>query len=293
MAGSGATSSASGRSPAGAKKVSARSGAKATSGSTNRAASKAKSGSKGKSAAWSVPRPVRRIQARSDFDGDLGQWPFTIPAIRQLITEGLDFGQATILVGENGSGKSTLVEALAEAYGFNPEGGSTGAMHLTHRTESGLADDLTLSRGPGAARGGYFLRAETMHGLYTYLEEVGAGAFHAMSHGESFLEVIETRAFGRNGQPAPGLYLFDEVESALSFSSSLRVLATLRELLTEERVQIVLATHSPILAALPGATIIELTSEGFRTADWADLELVVNERYFLTDPQRFLRHLAP
>ena len=30
----------------------------------------------------------------------------------------------TFFVGENGSGKSTILEALAVAYGFNPEGGT-------------------------------------------------------------------------------------------------------------------------------------------------------------------------
>lgn len=234
-------------------------------------------------------RPVRRVQARADTSlGDA--WPHTIPAVRQLLTVGLDLQQATVLVGENASGKSTVIEALAEAYGLNPEGGSTGAMHTTRRTESSLAAELHLVRGGAASRGGYFLRAETMHGFYTYLEEVGMASFHERSHGESFLDLIEHRCFGPHG-PRPGLYLFDEVESALSFSSSLRVLALIVELLGEPGVQVVLATHSPVLAALPGACILQFDGDGYAEAAWADLELVVNERYFLTDPQRFLRHL--
>jgi predicted ATPase len=218
-------------------------------------------------------------------------WPFTIPAVRQLMSVGLDLGQATILVGENGSGKSTIVEALAEAYGLNPEGGSTGARHTTRRSESPLAETISLVRGAGAAKGGYFLRAETMHGFYTYLEDVGMGSFHERSHGESFLDLIESRAFDNRGNPRSGLYLFDEVESALSFTSSLRVLAIMRELLRSPGVQVLLATHSPILAALPGATILELDDEGFRESVWEDLDMVINERFFLADPQRFLRHL--
>lgn len=243
-------------------------------------------------AEWMTPRPIRRLDRRSEVDLDLRQWPYTIPAVRQLINEGLALGPATVLVGENGSGKSTIVEAIAEAYGFNAEGGSTGAMHTTRRTESSLAQALRIDRGPGADRGGYFLRAETMHGFYTYLEDVGMGFFHELSHGESFLQLIEDRCFYR-GEPRRGLYLFDEVESALSFSSTLRVLATLGELIAADGVQVVLATHSPILAALPGARILELGPQGYAEADWNDLDLVLNERYFLTDPQRFLRHLEP
>lgn len=237
------------------------------------------------------PRPVRRVERRAGAELDDGTWPATIPAVRQLLAEGLELTDATVLVGENGSGKSTIVEAIAEAYGFNPEGGSTGAMHTTRRTESDLAEALRIDRGPGAARGGYFLRAETMHGFYTYLEQVGMASFHERSHGESFLDLIEERCFHR-GQPRPGLYLFDEVESALSFASSLRVLATLMDLVAAEGVQVILATHSPVLAAFPGARILQLDADGFAESAWQDLELVVNERYFLADPDRFLRHLG-
>ncbi|GAB3698344.1 AAA family ATPase [Mariniluteicoccus flavus] len=236
-----------------------------------------------------VRRPVRRVFARPDVSVG-NHWPHTIPAVRQLLTEGLDLGSATVLVGDNGTGKSTVVEALAGAYGLNVEGGSTGAMHRTRETESSLAGDLVAERGAGAGRGGFFLRAETMHSFYSYLEDAGIASFHARSHGESFLDVIEARCFWR-GEPQPGLYLFDEVESALSFGSSLRVLATLIELLETDGVQVVLATHSPVLAALPGARILEFGPDGYADAVWDDLELVVSERHFLRDPRAFLRHL--
>lgn len=235
-------------------------------------------------------RPVRRIEA-NDEPRDDAHWPFSIPAVRQLLAEGLDLGSVTVLVGENGSGKSTIVEALAEAYGLNAEGGSTGAMHTTRRSESPLASHLQLSKGATAARGGYFIRAETMHGLFTYLEAAGMGNLHERSHGEAFLELIETRCYNRKG-PKPGLYVFDEVESALSFASSLRVLATLAELGRAEGVQLVIATHSPVLSAVPGARILQLDTNGFSERAWEDLELVIGERFFLADPHAYLRRLA-
>ncbi|OYO08602.1 AAA family ATPase [Enemella evansiae] len=241
---------------------------------------------------WQLRRPVRRLEAR-DGRRPGRQWPHTVPAVRQLLTEGLEFDQATVLVGENGTGKSTVLEAIAGAYGLNVEGGSTGHQHRTTVTESPLAGELQLVRGAGAGREGFFLRAETMHGLYSYLQQAGGSHYHDRSHGESFLSVIEERCFDRLSNPQPGLYLFDEVESALSFDSSLRVLALLLDLLTEDSVQLVLATHSPVLAALPGATILEFGDDGMQPTDWADLELVVNEKAFLADPRRFLRHLDP
>jgi predicted ATPase len=243
-----------------------------------------------------IGRPVRRVQARDDAEFAAASWPVVIPAVRQLLHDGLDLGQVTVLVGENGTGKSTILEAIAEAYGLNPEGGSTGAMHTTRRSESNLAEQLQLVRGLGAPKGGYFLRAETMHSFFTYLEENpplnrSDLEFHARSHGESFLALIGSKFFTMSGLPRPGLFVLDEPESALSFTSSLQVLATLQELTRDERVQVLMATHSPVLAAFPGATILELTDTGFRPTTWDDLALVVNQRQFLAEPEGYLRRL--
>ena len=99
-------------------------------------------------------------------------WPATIPAVAQVLDDGWELGPGvTLLVGENGSGKSTLVEGVATAYGLSPEGGSVYARHSTRASESPLGEWLTVQRGLGAPRWGFFLRAESMHGFYTYLEE--------------------------------------------------------------------------------------------------------------------------
>ena len=127
-----------------------------------------------------------------------------------------------------------------------------------------------------------------MHGLYTYLENHPGGrdpAYHEMSHGESFLEVLATRF------DTPGLYLLDEPESALSFTGCLALVGRLHQLLTHAQTQVVVATHSPIVAALPGATILEAGPWGLRLATWTDLELVDHWRRFLDDPQTYLRHV--
>jgi hypothetical protein len=75
--------------------------------------------------------PVRRVER--DPHGELrdDEWPATIPAIGQLLREGLDLSPVTVLIGENASGKSTMVEGIAGAYGMSPEGGSTGATLTT------------------------------------------------------------------------------------------------------------------------------------------------------------------
>jgi len=234
-------------------------------------------------------QPVVAVHPADDAPSASGTWPATIPAVAQVLREGIDLDPGvTFLVGENGSGKSTLVEGIAVAYGLSPEGGSRQARHSTRPTESPLSEWLRIQRGVGANRWGFFLRAETMHSFYTYLEENPSTGpeplFHEMSHGESFLAVLETRF------DDPGFYCLDEPEAALSFSSTLSLIAVLRRI-ADEGGQVLCATHSPVLAALPGATILEVGEWGLRPAVWEDLELVRHWRSFLDEPNRYTRHL--
>lgn len=235
--------------------------------------------------------PVVRVNAGPERQQLVpGEWPMTIPAVAQLAEKGLELADGvTFLVGENGSGKSTIVEAVAMAYGLNPEGGSRNTRHATRASESPLGSVLRLQRGLGSGRWGFFLRAETMHGWYTYIEDlgdapVGEPAFHEMSHGESFLAVLRQRF------DSPGFYCLDEPEAALSFMSTMGLIATLDGVVRDGG-QVLCATHSPVLAAMPGATIIEVGDWGLRETTWEDLELVRHWRSYLDDPRRYLRHI--
>lgn len=240
---------------------------------------------------WMNPLPVRRVQQSQDASLCSDQWPVTIPAVEQLLRDGLDLGAATVLVGENGTGKSTLVEAVAVAYGLSPEGGSTGARHTTRVSESPLHGELSLVRGAGASRWGYFLRAETTHGLFTYLEEHPSLAaqeqtYHELSHGESFLAMLSSRRFAGDG-----FFVLDEPEAGLSFTAQLALVGTLHEFAGRSGSQVLMATHSPILASLPGAQILKLDDDGFHETPWEELDLVYHYRSFLEAPQRYLRHV--
>ena len=92
--------------------------------------------------------PVVRVFADAEMPLPTGRWPATIPAVAQLVREGLDLAPGiTFLVGENGSGKSTLVEGIAMAYGLGAVGGSAGSRHGTRASESPLSRGLRLQRG--------------------------------------------------------------------------------------------------------------------------------------------------
>ena len=215
-----------------------------------------------------------------------------MPAAAQLLRSGIELGPGvTVLVGENGSGKSTVVEMLAEAYGLNPQGGSILAPAARVRpTEPGAGELLTVERGIGwRSAWAYFLRADTMHSLYTYLEEHRGSRtpperFHELSHGQGFLEILRTRVGKR------GFYLMDEPDAPLSFVSCLSLVALLHEL-AEAGSQAVIASHSPVVASVPGAHILELGEWGIRAARWEDLEIVQSWRDFLADPGLYLRYL--
>jgi predicted ATPase len=234
-------------------------------------------------------RPVRTFLPAAGLRVDEAVWPASVPAMAQLLREGLEVPAGlTVLVGENGSGKSTVVEALAEAYGLNPQGGSAQAELFRIRdSEPGVGGSLTVVRGL-RPRWSYFLRADTMSQLYTYLEQNPnprrPERLHELSHGEGFLEILRTRV------SETGFYLMDEPDAPLSFTASLGLAALLHDLAAAGG-QAVVATHSPVVAAVPGANVLELGPWGIRPATWDELSLVVSWRQFLRDPQSFFRHL--
>ena len=186
----------------------------------------------------------------------------------------------TFLVGENGSGKSTIVEAVAMAFGLSPEGGSTSGHHSTRPTESPLGAALRLQRGLGAGAVG-LLPARRDDARLVHLPRGAPPAarpgFHEMSHGESFLEVLRTRF------DSPGFYCLDEPEAALSFCSTLGLIGALHDV-AEAGGQVLCATHSPVLAAMPGATILEVGEWGYRRTTWEELELVQHWKAYLDAP---------
>ncbi|NNH23167.1 AAA family ATPase [Pseudokineococcus marinus] len=234
---------------------------------------------------------MRRVEEHPRHPLPRDAWPATLAPVRQLLDEGLDLGPATVLVGENGSGKSTLVEALAAAFGLSVGGGTAHTAHWEEdaRDASPLVGSLQLVRGAGASRWGYFLRAETMHATFgALLEQVqGSPDRLAMSHGESYLSVLEDHF------DDSGLFLLDEPESALSFSGQLALVGVLAAQVAGGRAQVVVATHSPLVAALPGARLLELSEDGLVERAWEDLDVVAHWRSFLDAPERYLRHLRP
>ena len=212
-----------------------------------------------------------------------------IPAISS--TERVDFTHSvTFFVGENGSGKSTLLEAIAIAYGFNPEGGTRNYSFSTHDSHSELCHALRLTRGIRKAGYGYFLRAESFYNVATKEEEYSRGPggrpqhYHEKSHGESFL------ALAQNSFRANGFYLLDEPEAALSPQRQLTLLAEIHRCV-KEGAQFIIATHSPILLGLPGAGILSFDDGMIHPCTYEETDSYQVTSMFINNRDQILHRL--
>ena len=243
-----------------------------------------------------VNQYVREVKLRRDKITSFDQYPFSLPVVRHLDT--LDLHPAvTFLVGENGSGKSTLLEAVAVAWGFNPEGGTKNFRFQTRASHSELHEYLRLVKGVQRPRDGFFLRAESFFNVATEIERLDEGpggppiidsyggrSLHQQSHGESFFSLMTNRFSGH------GLYVLDEPEAALSPSRQLAMISRMHELV-RVRSQFLVATHSPILMAYPDAWIYQIRENGLRRVAYEETEHYAVAKRFLNDTKRQLEVL--
>jgi predicted ATPase len=251
-------------------------------------------------------------------------FPFTVPSVRALGE--LSFANpVTFLVGENGSGKSTVLEGIAAAAGLPAVGSKPIAHDATMEAARTLGKAFRLAWNVKAKRG-FFLRAEDFFGFTKSLAQQRAETereiadtkaeyraqersekalglklgplagslvdmerrygkdLDANSHGQSFLKLFHSRFV------PGGLYLLDEPEAPLSPHSQMALLAMLHDMVQQDA-QFIIATHSPILMAYPGATIYTFDEQPVRAIEYEETEHVSVTRAFLNDRERYLKHL--
>lgn len=222
-------------------------------------------------------------------------YPFNIPVFRE--TAELVFRRpVAFFVGENGTGKSTLLEAITRKCGVHiwhkPK------RHLAHNNpyETCLADYVTVTWANGGVPGSLF-RAETFHDFADFLDDValcdpgrlkyhGGHLLNTLSHGEAILSYFNGRYHIK------GIYFLDEPESALSPASQLGFLQLLQRLDEEGCAQFIIATHSPILLAHPGAQIFSFDSSPIEEVDYEETAHYKLYRQFFADRSAFLKHLV-
>lgn len=192
----------------------------------------------------------------------------------------------TVITGENGVGKSTLVEALAVGMRVNPEGGSKNANFDTvGGSVSALGSVVTLTRRENP-RDAFFLRGESYFNMARYYEQLAPPPpgsprmddLLKISHGQGLMALIERRFHGN------GLFFLDEPEAGLSMLRQLELLGRLYHL-ARQGSQIIMATHSPVLLAIPGAEIWEFTHTGVEVVPFDSAQSVRSAREFVADPR--------
>lgn len=213
-----------------------------------------------------------------------------LPVVRHLMSESIRLDSpVSVFVGENGTGKSTLLEAVAIAYGFNPEGGTRNFNFSTKDTHSELYRHLSLTK-RAFPNDGFFLRAESLYNVATNIDQIhvvnsyGGVSLHEQSHGESFLSIVQNRFTGG------GLYIIDEPEAALSPMKLLTLIVEIDRLVKDSS-QFIIATHSPMLMAIPGAQVFQLSENGIDRVDYRDTEHFRVMKDFINDPGRMLHYL--
>jgi len=239
---------------------------------------------------------IAEIKLKRDEVPTFNDYPFCLAAVRNLTTLPLH-PAVTFVIGENGTGKSTLLEAVAVAWGFNPEGGTQNFHFGTYESHSDLHRYLRLSRGVKKPRDGFFLRAESYFNVATEIQRLdeesggppiidsyGGKSLHAQSHGESFLSLFIHR-FGGNG-----LYILDEPEAALSPMRQMALLSRLHQLV-QANSQFIIATHSPIIMAYPNAHIYLLAEDGIGPVAYEETEHFQTTRDFINRPRQMLEVL--
>ncbi|MFK8251313.1 AAA family ATPase [Ancylobacter terrae] len=235
-----------------------------------------------------LPAPyLRRVELLPDRVPDWEYYPFCLPLFRSRSFDLAFDRPITIIVGENGAGKSTLLEGIAMAAGFGLFGGGSAHALGTDREEISLADTLKLGWLPKITEG-FFFRAETFFNIATYAERAARDAdqmppdWLLKSHGEGFLDFIAERS------ERQGIYFFDEPESALSPSRQIDFLRILQRLDKSGVAQVIMATHSPLLMACPGAQLLMLDKYGLVPVELRDTTHFRLLREFCLAPDSFI-----
>ncbi len=237
------------------------------------------------------------VKLKRDKVASFDHYPFSLPVVRNLHALELH-PKVTFIIGENGSGKSTLLEAIATAWGFNPEGGTKNFKFQTRASHSVLHEYITVVKGIRRAKDGFFLRAESFFNVASEIERLdeepafsppiidsyGGISLHQQSHGESFFALMMNR-FGGNG-----VYVLDEPEAALSPQRQLAMIARLHQLV-QSHSQFVIATHSPILMAYPDACIYQIGDSSLQQIEYEQTEHYLVTKAFLGNPKRHLDQL--
>jgi predicted ATPase len=198
----------------------------------------------------------------------------------------------TLFVGENGSGKSTLIEALARKCGIHIWRETEHRRYQYNRYEELLDRYLTIEWTDGPVPGSFFgssvfqdfarILDEWASASPALLDYFGGQSLLTQSHGQSIM------SFFRSRYRLKALYLLDEPETALSPRTQIDMLSLVTAMAQAGHAQFIIATHSPILLACPGATIYSFDGQSIHRVTYEETDHYRIFSEFMKDPGTFL-----
>jgi predicted ATPase len=219
------------------------------------------------------------------------KYPFNLSIFRETTRITFDT-PVTLFVGENGSGKSTLLEALARKCEIHIWKEIERRHFRNNVFEDQLYRYLTVEWADGVVPGSFFSSSlfqdfvrildEWASVSPALLDYFGGKSLLTQSHGQSVVSFFRAR------YAIKGLYLLDEPETALSPRTQVEALALIAEAARSGRAQFIIATHSPILLALPGATIYRFDNEAVTPVEYEETEHYRIYADFMKDRSKYL-----
>jgi len=222
-------------------------------------------------------------------------YPFNLSIFQQ--SQSIPFASPiTMFVGENGTGKSTLLEALAYLCGIHIWRDDGRRRFKYNPYENEFYQYLSIEWTTEERIYGSFFGSSIFHHFAELLDEwaaadpgqldyFGGKSLMTQSHGQSLLSFFQSR------YRIKGLYLLDEPETALSPRSQLDLLAVLTRTTRENEAQFIIATHSPILLACPGAIIYSFDDSCVKQIEYEKTAHYQIYKGFMEDRNKYLQPL--
>jgi predicted ATPase len=207
---------------------------------------------------------------------------------------GITFDRPVVFfLGENGTGKTTLLEALSWKCGIYLWRDTDRLPFDTNPYRDLLYRYIAVQWTNGPVAGSFFSSQWFRHFAQNVdewaaadpemLRYFGGKSLLSQSHGESLMAYFRARYEIR------GLYLLDEPETALSPRSQVEFVKLLKEMAGQGHAQFIVASHSPIILACPGARIYSFNNGSLREVAYEETDHYRIYRDFLEDPDRYLQ----
>ncbi|MFH0847157.1 MAG: AAA family ATPase [Chloroflexota bacterium] len=220
-------------------------------------------------------------------------YPFNLEIFQK--TGAIDFATpVTLFAGENGTGKSTLLRAICRRAGIHIWE-DVRTRYQANPYEEALFNFIELEWEADAVPGSFF-SSQIFQDYVRFLDEVaaadpgilkyfGGSSLMTKSHGQSLIAYFTAR------YKIKGLYLMDEPETALSPKSQLGLLRVLKEMSELGHAQFIIASHSPILLACPGARLYSFDEAPVKPVVYEETEYYQVYRNFLSNRGKYLSQL--